>query len=32
MKRTDGLMIFDLVHVINYRWWDVLKNAMTSSD
>ncbi|MCX8056397.1 MAG: family 10 glycosylhydrolase [Ignavibacteria bacterium] len=28
LDKTDGLMIFDIVHIINYGWWDVLKEAM----
>lgn len=28
LKKTDGLMIFDLVHIVNYGWWEVLQNAM----
>lgn len=31
MKKTDGLMIFDLVHIVNYGWWEVLHNAMTTN-
>jgi hypothetical protein len=30
LKKTDSLMIFDLVHVVNYGWWDVLQNAMST--
>lgn len=25
---TDGLMIFDAVHIINRNWWDVLEQAV----
>lgn len=25
---TDGLMIFDIVHIIQRDWWDVLENAI----
>ncbi len=28
LDKTDGLMIFDIVHIINYNWWDVLEEAM----
>ncbi|MFN4111374.1 MAG: alpha amylase family protein [Ignavibacteria bacterium] len=28
LEKTDGLMIFDIVHIINYGWWEVLKKAM----
>lgn len=28
LKKSDGLMVFDLVHIVNYNWWDVLKNAL----
>jgi len=31
LKKTDGLMIFDLVHIVNYGWWAVLQNAMISN-
>lgn len=27
-SKTDGLMIFDIVHIINYGWWDVLAEGM----
>jgi len=26
-KKTDGLMIFDAVHLIDYDWWEVMKDA-----
>lgn len=26
-KKTDGVMIFDLVHIDRYDWWDVLERA-----
>lgn len=25
LKKTNGLMIFDIVHIINYGWWEHLK-------
>jgi len=28
LEKTDGLMIFDIVHIVNYGWWDVLKKGM----
>ncbi len=28
LDKTDGLMIFDIVHIINFGWWDVLEKAM----
>jgi hypothetical protein len=28
MAKSDGVMIFDIVHIINKDWWDVLKNAI----
>jgi hypothetical protein len=28
LNKTDGLMIFDLVHIVNYGWWNILENAM----
>ena len=28
MKKTDGLMIFDAVHLINYNWWDTMEKAI----
>ncbi|MBU2446955.1 MAG: family 10 glycosylhydrolase [Bacteroidetes bacterium] len=28
LKKTDGLMIFDIVHIINYGWWDVLHESL----
>jgi len=28
LKKSDGLMIFDLVHVVNYNWWSVLTEAI----
>jgi hypothetical protein len=27
LEKTDGLMIFDIVHIINYGWWEVLLEA-----
>lgn len=28
LEKTDGVMIFDIVHIINYNWWDVLQEAL----
>jgi hypothetical protein len=28
LQKTNGLMIFDIVHIINYNWWNVLKEGM----
>lgn len=28
LEKTDGLMIFDIVHIINFGWWDVLREAL----
>ncbi len=28
LEQSDGLMIFDLVHLVTYNWWDVLKEGM----
>lgn len=28
MDKTKGVMIFDIVHIINYKWWDVLEKAL----
>lgn len=30
LDKTDGLMIFDIVHIINFGWWDVLEDAIKS--
>ncbi|MGE5436302.1 MAG: alpha amylase family protein [Syntrophothermus sp.] len=27
LQKSNGLMIFDIVHIINNNWWDVLKEA-----
>lgn len=29
-KKSNGAMIFDIVHIINYGWWDELKQGLTS--
>lgn len=28
LEKTKGVMIFDIVHVINYGWWNILKEAL----
>lgn len=28
LDKSDGLMIFDLVHIINFGWWDELTEAI----
>ena len=28
LKKSDGLMVFDLVHIVNYNWWGVLTEAI----
>jgi hypothetical protein len=30
-NKTDGLMIFDIVHIINKDWWQVLENAISEA-
>lgn len=32
LKESDGLMIFDIVHIINRNWWSILKEAITESE
>jgi len=32
LKKTDGLMIFDIVHIINYNWWDVLEKGIKEGE
>lgn len=32
LKESDGLMIFDIVHIINRNWWDSLKEAIDEFD
>jgi hypothetical protein len=29
LTETDGLMVFDLVHLENRAWWDVLRRAVS---
>ena len=28
LEKTNGVMIFDIVHIINYNWWNVLEEAL----
>lgn len=28
LDKTDGLMIFDIVHIVNFGWWNILNGAM----
>ncbi len=28
LDKTDGLMIFDIVHIINFGWWEILKKTL----
>lgn len=30
LRSTDGLMIFDLVHIVNRNWWDALEQGIAS--
>lgn len=27
INKTDGLMIFDMVHIVENNWWDIIKNV-----
>lgn len=31
LKASDGVMIFDIVHIIQNNWWSVLNDAIESS-
>lgn len=31
LKMSDGLMVFDIVHIINRNWWDELESAIDNS-
>lgn len=31
LKESDGVMIFDIVHIIQNNWWDELKEAIDSA-
>ncbi|MBI5474921.1 MAG: family 10 glycosylhydrolase [Ignavibacteriae bacterium] len=28
LRKSDGLMIFDLVHIVNFNWWEVVEKAI----
>ena len=28
-EKSDGAMIFDIVHIVNFGWWDELKEGLT---
>lgn len=28
-SKSEGAMVFDIVHIINYKWWDELKQGLT---
>lgn len=30
LRESDGLMIFDIVHIINRNWWEPLQNAIAN--
>lgn len=32
LKKSDGLMIFDIVHIINRNWWDALTEAVKEGE
>lgn len=32
LKESDGVMIFDIVHIINHGWWDALKEALNENE
>lgn len=32
MQESDGIMIFDIVHIINRNWWNALKDAIEEGD
>jgi len=31
LKESDGVMIFDIVHIIQNNWWNELKEAIDSA-
>ncbi len=31
LKETDGVMVFDIVHIINKGWWSALKKGVTEA-
>lgn len=32
LKKSDGLMVFDIVHIINRNWWDELREAIKEAE
>jgi uncharacterized lipoprotein YddW (UPF0748 family) len=32
MEKTNGVMIFDIVYIEQYKWWDHLKNVLKNND
>ena len=28
LDKSDGLMIFDLVHIVKFGWWDELESTV----
>ncbi|WP_373758701.1 alpha amylase family protein [Bacteroides heparinolyticus] len=32
LKMSDGLMVFDIVHIISRNWWDVLTQAVKEAE
>lgn len=32
LKMTDGLMIFDIVHLIKYNWWEAMKKGIEEGE
>lgn len=32
LRESDGLMIFDIVHIINRNWWDALQSAISEEE
>jgi len=32
LERTEGVMIFDLVYIQDYGWWDILKKTFALWD
>ncbi len=32
LRKSDGLMIFDVVHIVNFGWWEVLGRGMEAGE
>jgi len=32
LRKSDGLMIFDVVHIVNFGWWEVLRRGMKAGE